>query len=298
MIRGDMAHRQPYQPGQPVAFLHIPKSAGSSLTGALIAALTPRTSFASGGIDRCMFGTLAFDRLQETARRLIVFDASAIPDVEFLTGHLSLSVMSQASPQAQFITVLREPTSRLISLWLFLRSFPSSFHEAWGPWSEVIRLCYLPLRDFLLAPQFACQTDNQTLRMLLWPHPLIPDGGFIDERHDRTLLDDALSRLERFSFVDVVENPALSRNLSAWLGRPLVVGRNNETGAIPEPLKIPLAEDLDLGTSDRIASSSRLDAVLWSTVVRQQLRGVEWQTLRAQTLARNLSNYSRLVAAD
>ena len=293
-----MAHRPPYQPGQPVAFLHIPKSAGSSLTDALAAALTPQTAFAAGAIDRCMFGDFAFDRLQEPARRLVVFDANAIPDVEFLAGHLSLSLISQASPRSQLMTVLREPASRVISLWLYLRTLPPSFHEDWRPWSDVIRLCYLPLRDFLLSPQFACQTDNQTLRLLLWPHPLIPDGDFIDERHDRTLLDDALSRLERFSFVDVVENPALSGNLAAWLGRPFVMSRNNETEAAPEALAIPLAEDLDPVTSDRIASVSRLDAVLWSTVVKQQLPDVDWQAVRAQTLVRNLSNYSRLTAAS
>jgi hypothetical protein len=297
MVADDMVHRQSYDPAHPLAFLHIPKCAGSSLTEALDAALKPRTSFAAGAIDCCMFGDFAFECLQETARRTVVFDAVAIPQgVDFLAGHLSLSMMSQASPHAQFMTVLREPTSRLISLWLYLRSLPPSFHEHWQPWSNVIRLCHQPLREFLKSIRIACQTDNQTVRLLLWPHRLIPNGGFIDERHDERLVDEARSRLERFSFVDVVENPTLPENIAAWLERPFVLNKFNETEGRPVSLETPLADELDPETSARLASLSRLDAVLWSSIATQRLQGVDCQVLRAQTIARNLSHYSRLAA--
>ncbi len=290
-----MAHRPPYDPVRPVAFLHIPKSAGTALTSALIAALAPQNFFLA--IDRCMFGDFAgFERLTEAARATVIFDAEVIPrNADLLVGHLSLSVLSHASPRAQFVTVLREPTTRLISLWMFWRGLSPAFHEEWRPWGDVVRLSHLPLRDFLQRPEIACQTDNQALRLLLWPHPLIPNGDFIDERHDARLLDDALARLERFSFVDVIENPSCNENLAAWLGRPVVVARFNETPGIPESLKTPLADELDPDTSARIASLSRLDAILWSMIVTQQIPDLDRRTVRDRTVAKTLSNYARLM---
>ena len=101
---------------------------------------------------------------------------------------------------------------------------------------------------------------------------------------------------ERFSFVDVVENPALTENIAAWLERPVVLNKVNETEGIPESLKTPLADELDPSASARLASLSRLDAILWSSIVTQRLHGVDWQALRARTLATNLANYSPLMA--
>jgi hypothetical protein len=60
-----------------------------------------------------------------------------------------------------------------------------------------------------------------TLRMLLWPHPDIPDGDFIDPRADRRLVDAALARLEGFAFIDLVENPQMADDLQAWLASPI-----------------------------------------------------------------------------
>ena len=55
------------------------------------------------------------------------------------------------------------------------------------------------LLEFLTSAQIACQTDNVAVRMLLWPHPLIPDDDFTREENDEVLIELALASLEAFS---------------------------------------------------------------------------------------------------
>jgi len=285
-----------YDPTRPVAFLHIPKTGGISLSEALKTALKPRASFAA--FDRCMFGDFEdFESVSDLRRSRILFASSDLPtSLDFLGGHMSFSTISHAYPLAQFITVLREPMSRLISLWLYWRSCTDQFLEPWGKWGHVVRKSRLSLRDFVRDRKTACQTDNLYVRLTLWPHPLVPDGDFIDERHDERLLQEAQSRLEQFCFVDLLENAELTANLQIWLGRVVVLRKLNETENIPESLKSPIANELDSETLALIESRSRLDLRLWATVVAQRMPFIDSRVLRDQALAANLSHYSHLMA--
>jgi Sulfotransferase family len=284
-----------YEPSRPVAFMHIQKTGGNSLSEALSGALKPRAAF--GAFDRFLFGDFAdFESMSEESRSKILFTSRDLPpNLDFLVGHMSFSAMSQAYPRAQFITVLREPMSRLISLWLFSRSTTDRYLEPWGKWADVVRQSHQPLKEFLRARSLACATDNVCVRMLLWPHPLLRSSDFIDPRDDETLLEEARCRLKHFCFVDLLENPELVTNLQNWLGRPLVLHRLNETNNIPDSLKSPMAAELDSETQGLIESHSRLDLRLWLEVAGQRMPEGDARVLRDQIIAANLSNFSRLM---
>src|ERR1700730_10014867 len=108
-----------YDSAKPLVFMHIPKSAGTSLRDALRTALGPRAFFSA--FDRCIFGTFnGFQSIAGVMRRAVVFDAAEIPrGLDLISGHMSFSTTSQAYPDAEFMTILREPVSRLMSFWLF-----------------------------------------------------------------------------------------------------------------------------------------------------------------------------------
>ena len=63
----------------------------------------------------------------------------------------------------------------------------------------------------------ASHIDNIILPMLLWPHAAIKNGGFIDRRDDTTLLAEAVSKLDLFSYSDIIENPDFHRRLQTWM---------------------------------------------------------------------------------
>jgi hypothetical protein len=286
-----------YDSIRPLVFMHIPKSAGTSLSDALKTAIKPRAFFSA--FDRCTFGTFdGFQSIAEEIRRAIVFDAAEIPPgLDLISGHMAFSTTSQAYPDAQFMTILREPVSRLMSFWLFWRSKRDENLVPWGRWADYVRKSRRPLREFIRARDISCQVDNQTLRMLLWPHPLVPDDDFIDERHDEELIQAALSRLDQFSFVDVVENPDMVARLQNWLGRPLLLQKLNETDDIPRALKTPIQQEFDPETLTLVVHRSRLDLKLWQEVVARRLRSVGPDIFRDQVRAENLARYCRLMAA-
>jgi hypothetical protein len=285
----------PYDPIRPLAFLHIPKSSGTSVTSALNTALQSRSRI--GMIDRCIFGEFAdFESVSESARNCIVFDSTDLQsDLDFLAGHISFSTAARAYPGAQFMTLLREPLSRLISLWLFWRSHTDQSLEPWGTWADVVRKSRLPLKEFIRTRHIAGQTDNQCVRILLWPHPLIPDGDFIDEQHDETLVEEAMSRFKRFCFVDVLENPEFLINLERWLERPVMLPKLNVTDNMPQAMKRPMVDELDSETFALIESRSRLDLKLWSALIARRMPEIAPRVLRAQTITANLARYSRIM---
>jgi hypothetical protein len=286
-----------YDSTRPLVFMHIPKSAGTSLNDALRTAIEPRGFFSA--FDRCNFGTFTgFQSIAEEKRRAIVFDAAEIPrGADLILGHMSFSTTFQAYPDAQFMAILREPVSRLMSFWLFWRSKRDENLVPWGGWGDYVRKSRRPLREFIRDRSIASVVDNQSLRMLLWPHPLAPADDFIDERHDEELIEAALSRLKQFSFVDVIENPDMVAKLQNWLGRPLLLQRLNETDNIPPALKTPIDQELDAETLALVEHRSRLDLKLWQEVALRHLRSLGPDSFRDQIRAENLARHTRLMTA-
>ncbi len=99
-----------------------------------------------------------------------------------------------------------------------------------------------PLAEFLACEEVAWQLDNYYVRAMLWPHRKVPDNGFIDRQHDRTLVRQAAARLKRLDFADVMENPRFLSNLEKWIGRHYP--RFNETTPVPAEFKSALHDEL------------------------------------------------------
>jgi hypothetical protein len=191
--------------------------------------------------------------------------------------------------------VLREPRARLLSLWAFCRTLTTEFLAPWGGWAERIQRAHRPLATFLADRELACLTDNAAVRMLVGPHPLIPPDDAIAPAADPVLLAAALARLNRYAFVDLVENPAGADNLARWLGRPLSLPRVNETPGRLVALGTRLDRELDRATIDLLAARGRLDAALWRAVAIDRVREADPARLAdaafATTVARHAADH-------
>src|SRR6185437_1118360 len=176
---------------RPLAFMHVPKTAGAALTHSLIEAL-PATVCVNC-YDRGFFGALGSCEIILPPADHAVFDALPAADevIDFVAGHITYSTLVQGRPAARLMTVLREPRSRILSLWIFYRSQSDETVSRLAGFGRVVRLARRPLIEFLNHPEAACHTDNKYVRMLLWPHPLIPDDGFIDEASGERLVCEA-----------------------------------------------------------------------------------------------------------
>lgn len=290
------ASRSPFEFDRTVAFMHIPKTAGTAFTAALATALRP--SVVVNGFDRSGFGSFqAFDAVAASVRQSIHETVQSMSgEADFVCGHMALSTLRQAYPAAQFITILREPTSRLLSHWLYWRQASGASLSSWGPWGDRMRYARQPLATFLDEALIACQTDNLTLRMLLWPHPLIPPDAFIDPANDETLIAEALARLREFDFLDIVENDHLMGNLQDWLGQPIDWHRLNESGRLPSSLRASLDGEMTAEARRLLGSRTRLDLRLWNAVASECLPDRDISELRVQTVLNNVARYASLLA--
>jgi len=280
--------------------MHIPKSAGTSLTEAMRAALNPRTSVLRR-FDQCLFGDFRdFENMPDIVRQAIFRGPDQLEaGCDFVAGHLSWTTTHHAYPSAQFMTVLREPVSRLLSHWLFWRSLTDDQLAPWGrEWIVRLKQSRQPLRSFITAPNIASQTDNIAVRMLLWPHPLIPDGDFIDERHDETLRKEALARLNRFSFVNFLENPRLAGDISDWLKCPLTIPNLNETPALSTEFATDIASEIGGDTRRLLELRSRLDGQLWQHAAAIWYPDLDTAARREEIFAKNASRFARVMAGE
>jgi Arc/MetJ family transcription regulator len=153
------------------------------------------------------------------------------------------------------------------------------------------------LIDFLTARQIACQTDNLATRMLLWPHPLIPDAGFIPAEHDDALMQQAYRTLGLLDHVNIVENPALAAEISAWLGRPFSLTRDNATRPVPPRFRIRLADELTRDTMRAWHLRTRLDFKLWSSACERVMPRSDPASFAMSIRQRALAHHDTLLSA-
>lgn len=141
----------------------------------------------------------------------------------------------------------------------------------------------------------ACTHDNMAVRMLLWPHKLIPIDDFIDAWHDRRLLPEAIDRLAGFAFVDMLENPQFFDNLGRWLSAPVFLVGQMRRVMFPSNSGDRLAAELTLEAFNLLVSRSRLNLELWRRIARQTVPGWDPVELREQMVLRNIAYYTVLM---
>lgn len=110
-----------------IAFIHVPKSAGSAVRDSLYEAIYPAALWFTRGyrkIGRRASQSAADLLCMETTNcsQTMLIEALSDPLARFVTGHVCANPKVVAEfPEWKFVTVLREPTSRLISAYVFLR---------------------------------------------------------------------------------------------------------------------------------------------------------------------------------
>jgi hypothetical protein len=283
-----------YNPAVPIVFMHIPKTSGTAFAKGLQAAVLPNRPFA--GFGTILFGHFdEFGTLSGELRRKICLDHSDLPSSDFISGHIAFSTLFQRYETANFLTVLREPTSRILSHWLYWRALTDEQLAPWGKFSEYLKQAREPLVHFLACKKIAAQTDNISIRMLLWPNRLIPPDDFINPRNDDTLISEAIARIKQFAFVDIIENPKMMMNLQAWLGRSVEYLSTNETHPTPPPLRRLLHAELAPEALDLIEARGRLDLRLWALLADDRIKDSTVDSLRQRVVLRNVARYAWLI---
>lgn len=101
-------------------FVHVPKTAGSSLSAELATAVSPYRSLHIDHLDR---GRPAMQRYDVAVEQAL--DAYRLAPFRFASGHVQqrhVARLVQGVPGTRLFTMLREPAARLVSDFLYQRS--------------------------------------------------------------------------------------------------------------------------------------------------------------------------------
>jgi hypothetical protein len=292
----------------PRCFLHVPKSAGSSVHAALEAALPPG-SLAPHHFDPSVFTNFEdFDLLRREARAQIVVTPAEVRSLgryQAVSGHFSLPTLLQVAAASSISTVLREPRARLLSLYAYWRT--SDLGDFWEPY-QAVQAAQRPLAEFLSTPQLAPATDNQVCRMLLYGDPRLPASRFASPRDIDGIAADAISLLDSLGFVGILElKQCVWRGLSRFFSVELKPQWTNATRGISGPdsdLDWRLApEDPNSQTASAtilplIENRTAADALVYNRVLAQAgIDGEDRERLRRDTFMSQLTRASRLTGS-
>lgn len=282
-----------FDSARPVAFMHIGKAGGTALHSALGRAFN--LPDATHYLDRSNYG--GYDDFAswhpDAFKRMIFLPQSGGIDktAPYIAGHISLSTIRDNVPDAQVVTVVREPISRLLSSWVFGRAAYDVYPEYMGSWGKMLASVSLP--DLLTNPGLASNSDNRIARTVLSPHPLIPENGFIAPDHDDELVEEALKRLESFAVVGVYEDKNYVSHFEKFLERELPIKRENETTFIRSNLSF-LHDDLNAQTFDLLNQRCRLDTRIWEEYCKKY--GMDFEQIRSVNLLKNTARFSLLLS--
>ncbi|HKC27870.1 MAG TPA: hypothetical protein VKB75_07640 [Jatrophihabitans sp.] len=285
-----------YEPGKPLVFSHIPKTAGTSLRMALAAALHPAV-FVQGVDTSLLAGYDDLDAISPAERASLYVTPDELPaDATLVAGHIGPATTMARYPDAEHVTMLRAPQVRILSQWLHGRSLTEFDLRHWGPNAEAFRLARQPLARYVEHRMLAPNIDNTITRFLAWPHPALSRTEFIAESDDDALLAAALDRLDAFEHVNLVENPEAMRQLGDWLGRDLPPTHANERTTVPRRMRPDLAAELNPRTRELLAYRTRIDTRVWTHVAARLLPEADPKHLLARALQRSLERYTTVLA--
>ena len=184
-----------------LAYLHLPKAAGTSIRAAL-ASYYDADDTVPWSFDKHMFGD--FDRLDTVDRPVFLGDPTEFRRYRYMEGHWSLPTILAGFDPDDVACILREPRSRYLSQYTFWRSWGDDQHAVWDPFDASL-YSRRALGEYASAVEIACISDNLATRLILGPHSLIPPDGPIRPEHVDTVARHACTQLDRIGFVDVIE---------------------------------------------------------------------------------------------
>jgi Galactose-3-O-sulfotransferase len=208
--------KQHQQGNMHIIFLHIPKAAGSTLAGILDRYYNKDRIFKIVG-----------SRLKETVAEFTSLPAARRAEIMLLKGHMPFGLHEYLPHPTTYVTMLRDPTARIVSGYYFARKRPA--HYLYEP----INGKNLDLERFV-STGITTETDNGQLRLLTGHIDDIEIGGCTSQ-----LLDQAKSTLSKYFAVVGLserfdESLLLIKRKLGWNRLPLYRKRNVAEHRPPE----------------------------------------------------------------
>jgi hypothetical protein len=240
-----------------IYFLHIPKTAGSSLRQVVEA------NYASDEIEVIGVHWTNWLRSDDVQRRI-----AGKPNIKAVHGHFSFGLHEDIGGPARYVTFLRRPRERVISGYFHLRRHPKN------PLRSTVE--HMTLEDYI-ASELVLDADNGMVRRVSGVMDTVPFGE-VTETH----LEQAISNIDtHFVFAGTLENfdaslYLLSERLS-WRRRHYSKERQgtNRRSYQPEDETVRMIDELN-----------RFDTALYDAVATRLADAIEASDFNARAFER------------
>lgn len=246
--------------GKPVAFMHIEKTAGSSVMSFL---------------ERRYALTQIMPLAETAAASTEALRDPASQSFALVHGHYDFPTLETVAPGRLIVTFLREPAARILSAYRYWRSrqLSSAIDDIN---LAAVMAARLDLPDFLRSnlPEIRNQIDNAYVRRLTGLSATETEDPL--QTNPVAALDQALAALDRFAFVGITERMDESlAGLAARLGllppaRTFRINTSDENPATFPADFVPVAR---METTPDITAElhrlTRLDGVLYRAALRR-----------------------------
>jgi hypothetical protein len=263
------------EPDDTIVFLHVPKTAGNTVNWLLDHHYAPDRRYAVPTSPR------EIPPLEEILAGLRSLPPDRLQRLDLVTGHFPYGVHEALPRRARYVTFVRDPVERVVSLYHYLRSHPTHHLR-----DEANRLT---LREFAERNVPGNLHNGQTA--------FLAGKGIWHDRFDDELLSEALANVESdFAAVGVTErldeSVLVLRRQLGW-SSPVYYRSQNVNSARPR-------EALDRETAVAIEALNELDRRLYDRA--KELLDVELERLgidvRRELRALRARSNAYRVAAD
>ena len=231
-----------------VVFLHIPKTAGTSFH------LLLSRYYSSNAICPIRNGSIKHVSIDQLSQ------------YNLFSGHYFFNHIERLPQPKLMLTLLRDPTRRILSLYNYQRSFRWEVVEELeaAGWDTPRHAKTMPLAEYLRhsEPSVQQNVDNGITRYLIGQDYVYPDGRLAVS--DDSALNIAIANLEKFHAIGFVEYAARSlKRFGEILGIdfPECLEVHNDFSSLGDDCRFELVPPLhvDKATRERLAHCTRLD---------------------------------------
>lgn len=167
---------------QSVIFLHLPKTAGTTLNNIIARQYRPDEIYAFGPV------------VQDSISQLKEMDAAKRVKIRMLIGHMGYGLHDLLAPPTTYFTILREPVDRVISFYYFVQRTGAHYLH------DFVLKDNVGLTDFVKS-KISIMTDNFQVRLISGVWDQYPYGEC-----PREVLEQAKQNLQnKFAVVGLTE---------------------------------------------------------------------------------------------